>query len=359
MNIQFLCRIFVNIFKLTTKNSNNLNTFGELYKVTLFGGSHTNILGVVIDGCPPGIFLDIEEMCDFLSRRKSGSPGTTARRESDTPEIFSGIFNNLTTGAPICIAFKNSDAHSADYSFVQSTPRPGHADLTASRKYFGYNDFRGGGMFSGRMTLPLAAAGFIAGKIIPTIKISAEIVSAGGKTDYSEALSAAIKSGDSLGAKIECRCTNIPVGLGNPFFDGIESRISHLVFSVPGIIGIEFGAGFSGADMHGSEFNDAIENTDGKTRTNHSGGINGGISNGNEIIFRVAVKPTPSIRSVQHSINLKSGEIDDFQVPGRHDVCFALRVPAVIESAAAIVLSDFYLMREMEISQHSIINNRK
>jgi chorismate synthase len=248
-----------------------------------------------------------------------------------------------TTGAPLHIMFENKNVKSNDYTNLKSTPRPGHADFTASKKYNGFNDPRGGGHFSGRLTLCLVAAGVIAKKIIPKINIDARIIELGGSTNFDKVIQEAIIKKDSIGGIIECTANNIPIGWGEPFFNSIESMISHLVFSIPAIKGIEFGSGFGASKMLGSQHNDVLIDLEGHTKTNHSGGINGGISNGNPLIFRVAVKPTSSISSAQNTLDTLKNEMVDLEIIGRHDVCIALRVPVILESVTAIALADLYL----------------
>lgn len=320
-----------------------MNSFGSVFKVQLFGESHGKTVGVVIDGCPPGIEISEEDFAKDLARRKSGDLGTSVRIESDVPKILSGIFNGFSTGAPIAIIFKNENIQSETYAVFFEHPRPGHADFVAMKKYRGFADLRGGGHFSGRMTLPLTAAGVVAKKIIADIKISAALVEAGGSRDIIKAVQQAIAAGDSIGGIVECRAANVPIGIGEPFFDSLESQISRIIFAIPGVKAIEFGAGFEAAQMKGSEHNDLILNENGETSTNHSGGINGGVSNGNELFFRVAVKPTPSIALPQETFNMKSKKIETLQIKGRHDACFALRIPPVVEAATAIALADLAL----------------
>lgn len=320
-----------------------MNSFGSVFKVQLFGESHGKTVGVVIDGCPPGIEISEEDFAKDLARRKSGDLGTSVRIESDVPKILSGIFNGFSTGAPIAIIFKNENIQSETYAVFFEHPRPGHADFIAMKKYRGFADLRGGGHFSGRMTLPLTAAGVVAKKIIADIKISAALVEAGGSRDIIKVVQQAIAAGDSIGGIVECRAANVPIGIGEPFFDSLESQISRIIFAIPGVKAIEFGAGFEAAQMKGSEHNDLILNENGETSTNHSGGVNGGVSNGNELFFRVAVKPTPSIALPQETFNMKSKKIETLQIKGRHDACFALRIPPVVEAATAIALADLAL----------------
>jgi chorismate synthase len=323
-----------------------MNSFGRIFRITIFGESHGPGVGIVVDGCPAGIPLTGEHFTEDFMRRKSGSQGTTARQEEDLPEIMSGIFNGSTTGAPIAILVKNKNIRPSDYESVREVPRPGHADFVAEKKYGGFADYRGGGHFSGRLTTVLVAAGVIAKKIISPIQCNARLIEAGGIQDIDRAVKKALDEKDSVGGIVECRITDVPAGLGEPFFDSIESVLSHIIFSIPAIKGIEFGAGFKSAKMKGSEHNDAIISMNGQTGTNHSGGINGGISNGNEIIFRVAVKPTSSIAKQQKTLNIKTGDMVDLQIEGRHDTCIALRVPVVVEAAAAIVLADYMLIEQ-------------
>ena len=303
-----------------------MNTFGNHFRVSIFGESHGVRIGVTVDGVRPGIPLSEEDFVQDLSRRKAGAPGTTPRIEADLPEIVSGVHEGHTTGAPLTILFQNQNTRSADYALFREHPRPGHADRTASIKYAGFNDPRGGGHFSGRITLGIVAAGVIAKKMAP-YRYAAHIVELGGRTEgWPEALAAASAEGDSLGAVVACEVSGVPAGLGEPFWDSVESCLAHALFAIPGVRGVEFGDGFQAAAMKGSEHNDAFEPGRTAPLTNHAGGVNGGITNGNPLTFRVAFKPTASIA--------KGG------VPGRHDVCFALRTPVIVEAMAAIVLAD-------------------
>ncbi|MEN8119640.1 MAG: chorismate synthase [Bacteroidota bacterium] len=321
-----------------------MNTFGRVFKISIFGESHGKSVGVTIDGCPPGIELKEDDFLEDLERRRSGAKGTTPRKEKDQPEIISGVFEDKSTGAPITIVFKNENIRSKDYSQLKNLPRPGHADFVAFKKYKGYNDYRGGGHFSGRLTLALVAAGVVAKKIITPISVGANLIEAGGIENIESAIDLALKKRDSIGGLVDCRASNIPVGLGEPFFDSVESIISHLVFSIPAIKGIEFGAGFNAAKMLGSEHNDEIIDNSGKTKTNNAGGINGGITNGNDIYFKVVVKPTSSISLEQETVNLQTGKSEKLEVKGRHDVCVALRVPVVLEAVTAIALADLMFL---------------
>jgi chorismate synthase len=321
-----------------------MNSFGRFFRISIFGESHGKSLGIVLDGVPPGIPISETDFEQDLSRRRGGNEGTTPRTEPDLPIFMSGVYNGYTTGAPLAILFENQNQISSDYDNIRDTPRPGHADFSARVKYRGYADLRGGGHFSGRMTLALVAAGVVAKKILSPTLISAEILEIGGEKDISKALEGIAGTGDSIGGIIQCVATGIPAGLGEPFFDSVESMISHLVFSIPAIRGIEFGDGFEAARMRGSEHNDPIIDPSGTTFTNHAGGINGGITNGNSIIFRVAVKPTSSISLPQQTLNFLTGSMDTLQLEGRHDTCIALRMPVIIEAVTAIAFADFLLL---------------
>ncbi|HZJ73337.1 MAG TPA: chorismate synthase [Perlabentimonas sp.] len=321
-----------------------MNSFGRIFRISIFGESHGPAIGVTIDGVPAGIKLSIADFTPDLTRRKSGAPGTTPRIESDTPEIISGWFNEHTTGAPLTILFKNTNTQSSDYGNIANTPRPGHADFAARKRFKGYNDYRGGGHFSGRLTLALVAAGVIAKKIIPNINIQAKLLKVGGSSYIEKSVVNAVAENNSVGGLIECQAKGIPLGLGEPFFDSVESVISQLAFAVPAIKGIEFGSGFAAAAMSGSEHNDLIIDKTGKTATNNAGGITGGLTNGNDLVFRVAVKPTSSIGIKQSTFSLETGKTEELVVKGRHDACIALRVPVVIEAITAIALADFMLI---------------
>ena len=333
-----------------------MNSFGKIFRVTIFGESHGPSVGITIDGCPAGIPLTVADFDADIERRKGGiQKGTTPRTESDTPIFLSGIFNGKTTGSPLTIIFENNNTKSSDYEKQRNIPRPGHADFVASKKFGGNEDYRGGGHFSGRLTVCLVAAGVVAKKILAlqkNISCMASILEVGGEKDIETGLQKAIDAKDSIGGIIECRVAGLPIGLGEPFFDSVESLISHAVFAIPAIKGIEFGAGFAAAKMKGSEHNDALENESGKTVTNHAGGIVGGLTNGNELVFRVAVKPTSSTPKEQHTLNIESGVMEDFSVKGRHDLCIALRVPVVLEAITTFVLADL-LMLEQKINRIS------
>ncbi|MDR0560903.1 MAG: chorismate synthase [Prevotellaceae bacterium] len=318
-----------------------MNSFGRFFRVHIFGESHGNGLGVCIDGCPAGIPLSANDFSDDLLRRKSGAKGTTPRLESDEPEFLSGIYNGFSTGAPVAVLFRNENTRSADYRNFSAVPRPGHADFTANKKFYGFNDPRGGGHFSGRITLGLVVAGVIAKKIIAPANVFAKLLTVGGSSDIHGKIDEAISERDSVGGLIQCTVSNLPAGLGSPFFDGLESVMAHVLFSIPGVKGVEFGAGFAAAGMKGSEHNDVFISTSGKTLTNNAGGINGGISNGNDITLNVAVKPTASIGKEQSTFNFETQQIEIFKAEGRHDVCIALRVPVIVEAAVAVAIADF------------------
>ncbi len=322
-----------------------MNSFGRIFRVHIFGESHGNGIGITIDGCPPGLPLIEEDFLADLGRRKAGAKGTTPRKEDDLPELVSGCFKGHTTGAPLTVLFRNNNTKSGDYDNLVKTPRPGHSDFVAWKRYAGFNDHRGGGHFSGRLTLGLVAAGVVAKKLINPVAINATLIKAGGREDIEQAVIEALEVGDSLGGLVECKTNNIPLGWGEPFFDPIESVIAHLAFAVPAIKGIEFGSGFSAASMKGSQHNDPILDESGKTATNNAGGITGGLSNGNEMIFKVAVKPTSSISIAQKTFSIESNKLETLEVKGRHDACIALRVPVVIEAITAIALADLKALK--------------
>ncbi len=349
-----------------------MNTFGRKFRVSIFGESHGEAIGVVLDGVQPGLPLDIEDFTADILRRKSGPKGTTPRIEADIPELLSGVYNGLTTGAPLTILFHNRNTRSGDYSLFNAVPRPGHADFTASIKWLDFNDPRGGGHFSGRLTLPLVAAGVVAKKMVAA-QIRAELIEVGGVTKAEALREEALPDGgieekdqpaniwravldqamadlDSVGGIVECRADGLPAGLGEPFFDSVESLLAHAVFAIPGVRGIEFGDGFQAARMRGSEHNDPFDRVvdsgfqkNALPSKNGAGGVNGGITNGNPLVFRVAFKPTSSIGRPQETFNFATGKMTTLRIPGRHDTCFALRTPVIVEAVTAIVLAD--LMR--------------
>lgn len=327
-----------------------MNSFGRIFRVSIFGESHGECVGINLDGCPAGLPLAVDDFTNDIERRKAGAKGTTPRKEADLPRIMNGVFNGKTTGAPITILFDNTNTRSGDYEKQRDVPRPGHADFVATKKYGGFEDFRGGGHFSGRLTVCLVAAGVIAKKLLNNIKVEATILEIGGMADTEAGLQKAIDEKDTIGGIVECKVDGLPLGLGEPFFDSAESLISHAVFAIPAVRGIEFGTGFEAAKMFGSQHNDAIIDMKGKTTTNHAGGIVGGITNGNELVFRIAIKPTSSTPRIQRTINIETQQIEDFSVKGRHDLCIALRVPVVLEAVTAFVLADL-MMIEQRISR--------
>lgn len=319
-----------------------MNSFGRIFRVSIFGESHGDGIGAVLDGVPSGMELSREDFESDIRRRAPGAKGTTPRKEADEIEILSGVYDGHTTGAPLAFIFRNQNTRSGDYSQFEATPRPGHADYVAQVKWEGANDPRGGGHFSGRITLPIVAAGVVAKKSLGDIGVSARIIEIGGERDgarWASLLETATEEGDSLGGVVECTVDGLPIGLGEPFFDSVESLISHAVFAIPGVRGIEFGDGFQAARMKGSEHNDLF-GEDGYPQTNGAGGVNGGITNGAPLVFRVAFKPTASIARPQKTWNFKTRKMDTLEIGGRHDVCFALRTPVIVEAMAAIVLAD-------------------
>ncbi len=348
------------------------NTFGNHVSVTIFGESHGMGIGAVLDGISPGIEVNEEYIKEILSLRRPGGAISTARREMDEFVIQSGVFEGKTTGTPICITIPNSDTRSKDYSSMKSTVRPSHADYTAQCKYHGFQDYRGGGHFSGRITAAVCAAGAILMSALSKkgILIGTHIKKSGGVCDrdfenytedmkklsqtpfavldeaagekMQEHIMAAKGEGDSLGGVLETAVIGLDAGLGEPFFDSVESMISHAMFSIPGVKGVEFGAGFALSDMKGSQANDAlcIQNGGVKTLSNNSGGINGGITNGMPIVFRCAVRPTPTLSKQQQTIDFEKLEDTTLAAGGRHDPCIVHRARIVVDALAAIVLAD-------------------
>lgn len=348
------------------------NTFGNNISVTLFGESHGRAIGCVIDGLSPGITVDENFIALQMEKRKGLNNLSTKRREKDEVKILSGVFEGKTTGTPVCIVIENLDTKSKDYSATKSLARPGHADYTAQCKYGGFQDYRGGGHFSGRITAPLVAAGAIAVSALKSkgIRIGTHISECAGISDRAfdnfdddfnyletadfpmlspdaaekaiELIEKAASEGDSAGGVLTTAVTGVPAGVGEPWFDSVESMISHAVFSIPGIKGIEFGSGFGFAKMKGSKANDSFGMSDGKivTKTNNNGGINGGITNGMPILFSVAVKPTPSIYKKQNTVDFEKCEDAVLQIEGRHDPAIIHRARVVVESVTALVLCD-------------------
>lgn len=353
--------------------------WGNKFKVSIFGESHGKAIGVVLDGIPSGIELDFDYISTEMKRRAPGKNKiSTSRKEDDQYEIMSGVFNGKTTGTPLCALIWNKNQHSKDYEVLKNIMRPGHADYTGYVKYNGFNDYRGGGHFSGRLTAPIVFAGSIARQILEEkeIIIGSHIKSIGRIHDESfdginmtndilavirqkkfavindeaglnmeQAIIEVKEEEDSLGGIIETAILNLPTGIGAPFFDSVESRLSCIMFSIPGVKGVEFGAGFDIVNMKGSEANDEyyIENDDIKTYTNNNGGILGGITNGMPIIFRTAIKPTPSIGKLQKTININEKKNTEVEIEGRHDPCIVPRAIPVIEAATAIAILDMII----------------
>jgi chorismate synthase len=323
-----------------------MNTYGTLFKITLYGESHQSAIGVVIDGMPAGILIDQARIQADLKKRQPGAVGTTPRKEEDAFEITSGVFNGYSTGSPIHLMIRNQNVRSQDYDHLKKQPRPGHADFVAEVKYQGFQDHRGGGRFSGRLTAALVAAGAIAKMIIP-FQLSHQLLSVGTLKDLTkmdEYLQEIASQGDSVGGVIQVKATRMMVGLGEPFFNKLDAEIGKMMLSIPAVKGVEIGTGFEGASWLGSQFNDQIIDQEGHTKTNHSGGITGGISNGNDLLVQVMIKPTSSIQKTQETFHFGSESIEPLDVSGRHDVCIARRAGIVLENALAIVLADQYLM---------------
>lgn len=322
------------------------NSFGNRFKIEIYGGSHTESLGVKIWGVPAGLPLTEADFEVDIARRRSGAIGSTPRRESDTPHIVSGVVNGVTTAEVLEIVFYNENTRSKDYDKLKNHPRPSHADLTARHKYGEEFDLRGGGIFSGRMTLLLVAAGVVAKKLLAGATFSSHIVEIAGSKDpdmFETIIAAAQRDKDSVGGVIECIVSGAGRDLGEPFFDSVESIAAHLLFSVPAVKGVEFGSGFEGVRLRGSERNDVVIDSNGTTATNNEGGINGGITNGNPIIVRVAIKPTPSIAQPQNSYNFESQRIEPLIIGGRHDACILVRAAVVVEAVMAISLAELKL----------------
>ena len=352
------------------------STYGENLKLTIFGQSHSSAIGMTLEGVPAGEQINTEELYKFLSRRAPGrNEYSTQRKEDDEPEFLCGIVNETTCGVPITAIIKNSDTRSGDYSTFKDIPRPGHADYTAEVKYGGYQDFAGGGHFSGRLTAPLCIAGGICKQLLKNdgVEIISRIKSVGKIFDTEELITTTAEKdfpvvnddiglrmqklisetkekGDSVGGIVECLISGVPAGIGDPIFDGMENRISNIVFGIPAVKGIEFGLGFEAAELFGSQNNDSFIIRDGKieTETNNSGGILGGITNGMPITFNVAFKPTPSISAVQKSIDLTKMEEVELKIIGRHDPCIVPRAVPCVEAAAAIAVYDALLGRRRE-----------
>jgi chorismate synthase len=298
-----------------------MNTIGTLFKVSIFGESHGQVVGVLVDGVPAGISLTEEDFYHDIEMRKPKKKGTTPRKEADIPHIMSGVFNGYTTGSAILITFNNENINDNDYSNLVTQPRPGHADYTGHIKYDGFNDYRGGGAFSGRLTLAIVAAGVIAKKILP-FEFNSRIKSLKGEKDitkFEQIVEEAMKNRNSVGGTIEVTVKNMIQGLGEPYFDSVESRLSHILYSIGAVKGVSFGVGFDGESLYGSEYNDLIIDKEGHTKTNNNGGINGGITNGNDLIVNVFVKPTPSISLPQETFNFKTGKVETLEIIKKKD----------------------------------------
>ena len=324
-----------------------MNSFGRIFRISIFGESHGESVGIVVDGCPAGMPLTVDDFLPDLERRKGGKQkGTTPRQEEDFPIFKSGIFNGKTTGFPITILFENKNIRSEDYTKQRSIPRPGHADWVAHQKFGGHEDYRGGGHFSARLTAGIVAAAGIAKKLMKDVSIHAEVTEIGGEKDLEKGLQKAIDAKDSVGGIVECKVNGLPVGLGEPWFDSVESVLAHVVFAIPAVRGVEFGTGFAAAKMFGSEHNDAIMEMKGRTKTNHAGGVVGGITNSNELVFRLAIKPTSSTPKEQQSLNWDTEQVEKFSIKGRHDLCVALRAPVIVEAVTALVLCDFMMLEQ-------------
>lgn len=324
-----------------------MNTFGQNFRLSIWGESHGHEVGIAIDGLPAGMPLTVADFEADLTRRRSGAAGTTPRCEQDIPRIISGLYNEHTTGAPLTLCFDHTDRHSEDYTELAQHCRPSHTDRTARCKSDGWNDPRGGGHHSGRLTVCLVAAGVVAKKCLPAnVVFATRITEIGGENDltrFDAVIEEARAAQDSVGGIVECRVAGIPIGTGEPFFNSVESLISHLLFAIPAVKGVEFGAGFGSARLRGSENNDPILDAEGRTVTNHDGGINGGIANGNEIVVRVAIKPTASIARAQMTYNFANQRVEPLTIGGRHDTCIALRGAVVVEAVVAIALADLIL----------------
>ena len=355
------------------------SSYGENLHLTIFGQSHSPAIGMTLEGIPAGEQIDFEALQRFMERRAPGRNAySTARKEADAPEFLSGLRGDTTCGVPLTAIIRNGDTRSKDYAPFSAVPRPGHADYTANVKYFGFQDYAGGGHFSGRLTAPLCIAGGVCLQILKRrgIEVISRIRAIGDVEDASpltvstaekafptvidtagEAMQAAIAQaraqGDSLGGVIECAVLGLPAGLGDPMFGGMENRIAGIVFGIPAVKGVEFGAGFAAAKLRGSQNNDSYTVRDGRIETcgNHSGGILGGITNGMPLVFRAAIKPTPSIAMEQTSVNLETMTEEKLRVGGRHDPCIVPRAVPVMEAAAAIAVYDALLGRKKELRE--------
>ena len=322
------------------------NSFGKIFRLTIFGASHAECVGVTIEGVPAGITLNTEMFRADIDRRRPSLTGETTRKEEDIPMIEGLNSDGKTTGGTITITFKNNNRRSGDYSHLKVHPRPSHADLIQLRKYGDKADIAGGGMASGRMTVALVAAGVVAKEILQNVTFTTYLAAVNGVTDnhqFDDIITTAARNGDSVGGIVECCIKGVKATLGEPFVDSAESIISHALFSIPGVKGVEFGDGFAGTAKLGSERNDTIIDASGTTLTNNEGGINGGITNGNDITLRVAIKPTPSIAKEQMSYNFESCTTTPLTIGGRHDACIARRAVVVVEAMVAVALADLLL----------------
>ena len=352
------------------------HTLGSSYRVTIFGQSHSPMIGAVIEGIPAGVIPDMDFISAFMARRAPGGALSTARRETDAPKIVSGLNEKgATCGAPLCVLIQNTDARSRDYDNLRDVPRPGHADYTAAVKFSGHNDIRGGGQFSGRLTAPLCFAGALAMQLLKEkgIRVRARVRSVAGIEDtpvdlarppmdglcqgplpcvdadaakrMAEAVEAARADGDSVGGVVECWATSLPPGLGDPMFDGVENRVARAIFGIPAVRGVEFGLGFAAAGMRGSTHNDPFRVESGQIVTdgNRHGGVLGGITSGMPLVVRAAFKPTPSIAKAQHSVSLSRNEDESLVIQGRHDPCIVPRAVPVVEAVVACVVMDMVL----------------
>tara|TARA_B100001939_G_C16947557_1_gene620953 strand:- start:2116 stop:3102 length:987 start_codon:yes stop_codon:yes gene_type:complete len=325
-----------------------MNSIGKIFKVTLYGESHQKSVGVVIDGIRPGLKIDVNKISEDLSKRRPNKIGTTSRVEKDNFIINSGLLNGYSTGSPININIPNENIVSSDYEDIKSHPRPGHADFVSNYKYKNFNDIRGGGRFSGRLTAPIVAAGAIAKMIIP-MKLSNDLIQVGKCKEprqFDEYLKKIAEEGDSVGGLIELKISNMPIGLGEPNFYKLDAAITNILMNIPAVKLVSFGSALETLELKGSEFNDIIINKDGQTKTNHSGGVVGGISNGNDIVIKVYVKAPSSIRKIQNTYSYDKNNLKELSVMGRHDVCIARRAGIVLENALAIVLADMYLIKK-------------
>lgn len=330
------------------------NSFGNLFRFTIFGQSHAPAIGVTMEGLPAGFAIDPEKLGAFLARRAPGGRYATARKEADLPEFIAGLVDGRTCGAPVTAIIRNTNTRSADYEYMRNIPRPGHADYTAMVKYGDSRDYAGGGQFSGRLTAPLCIAGGIALQLLEQrgITVTARIERIGGETEEEKMLAlidAVRADGDSVGGVIACRIDGVKPGVGEPMFGGLENRIAQAVFGIPAVKGIEFGVGFAAAELRGSECNDPFcldETGQVQTRGNHHGGILGGISSGMPITFRAVFKPTPSIAREQDSVDLEKKEHVKLTIRGRHDPCIVIRAVPCVEAAAAVAVYDAILESE-------------